>query len=214
MKFIKTLLLKIFSREKTVNWKSKKTGIKVAGGVTTAALVPAAIFLVMTADKGAQLTAAFEGLVLKNYIDVVGVETWCYGETQMGRMESGYTKEYCQTLFNQRFNQYSARMYACYNDETKQYVTPAMHAAFTDVAYNVGRYCNTGMVRALAKAQPVAACDFILNYKRAGGKDCSIRSNGCYGVWDRRVKMHGLCVKEARLLEEQIKNEQETGVDR
>lgn len=180
-----------------------KTKIVATGGagLVTAASVSALIFLGMAGDKGAPMTAQFEGMVLENYIDVVGVETWCVGETQVGRLESGYTKEYCMSLFKQQFNQYSARLYDCYDQTAKENVTPAMHAAFTDVYYNTGARCNTSMIRALKANKPVKACDAMLLYKRAGGKDCSIRSNNCYGVWDRRLKMHEVCMQDAKLLE-------------
>lgn len=159
--------------------------------------MPAAVFLAYTANIGAPMTAEFEGMVLKNYTDVVGVETWCIGETQLGRLESGYTKEYCEALFKSRYTQYAAQLYSCYDDNAKKYVTPAMHAAFTDVFYNTGKKCGTGMVRNLKEGKPVGACNFILKYKIAGGKDCSIRSNGCYGVWDRRIKFHSICIEDA-----------------
>lgn len=168
------------------------------GGLVTAAMVSAAIFLADTSFVGSKMTAEFEGIVLENYIDVVGVETWCVGETQLGRLEEGYTREYCMTLFNARYPQYAAQLYACYDDKAKRYVTPAIHAALTDVYYNTGAKCNTGMVRNLKRGNPVAACDYILKYKRAGGKDCSVRSNGCYGVWDRRLKFHPICMADAK----------------
>jgi GH24 family phage-related lysozyme (muramidase) len=75
-----------------------------------------------------------------------------------------------------------------------------MHAAITDVSYNTGAGCNSGMIRNLKAGKPVAACKSILDWKRAGGKDCSIRSNGCYGVWDRRLKMYPLCNEDAQRL--------------
>lgn len=179
-----------------VNAKSVAAG----GGLVTAAMVSAAVFLGLTTPIGSPMTAAFEGMVLRNYIDSVGVETWCIGETQMGRLEAGYTPEYCRTLFNARYPQYAAQLYACYDDKAKRYVTPAMHAAFTDVFYNTGAKCSTGMVRNLKAGKPVEACEYTLKYKRAGGKDCSVRSNNCWGVWERRLKMYPLCMDDARRL--------------
>ena len=149
------------------------------------------------------MTAEFEGMVLENYTDVVGIETWCVGETMTGRLESGYTKEYCHSLFSSRFTQYSSQLYSCYDDTAKKYVTPKMHAAFVDVYYNTGAKCKTGMIRNLKKGKPVQACDYILKYKRAGGKDCSVRSNGCYGVYDRRLKFHPICVEDAKKIPKQ-----------
>lgn len=182
-------------------FKKKRTmAVATGGGLITAASVPAFIFLSSTANIGAPMTAQFEGLVLKNYIDVVGVETWCYGETQVGRLEEGYTQDYCYALFKTSFSNYAAKLYDCYNDKAKRYVTPAMHATFTDVFYNTGARCNTGMVRNLKMGKPVEACNYILKYRRAGGKDCSVRSNNCWGVWDRRLKTLPMCLEDAKKL--------------
>lgn len=171
----------------------KKTGI----GLVTAAMVSAGAFIGLATTDSAPMTAQFEGEVLKNYIDVVGVETWCIGETQIGRMEAGYTRAYCMELFLKRYPQYSKAVYKCYDETAKRHVTPKMHGAFTDVFYNTGAGCKSGMIRHLKAGQPVQACYSILDYKRAGGKDCSVRSNGCYGVWDRRVKFFNRCVDDA-----------------
>ena len=177
------------------------------GGLTTAAMVTAAVFLLETSAVGSPMTAEFEGMVLNNYLDSVGVETWCVGETQMGYLPEGnYTEEFCMTLFNARYPQYAAQLFACYSDKMKHYVTPAMHAAFTDVYYNTGAKCKTGMMRNLKKGKPIKACDYILRYKNAGGKDCSDRTNNCYGVWDRRLKFHAKCINDAKQLVERDNN--------
>lgn len=173
---------------------------KTATGLVTAAMVPTTVFLLQAADIGAPMTAEFEGAVLRNYLDIGGVESWCIGETQVGRLESGYTLDYCKKLFFERYPQYAARVYACYDEKSKAYVTPMMHAAFTDVFYNAGAGCKSGMIRNLKAGNPVAACDIILAYKNVNGKDCSVRANGCYGVWDRRVKLHTKCIQDAKLI--------------
>lgn len=180
--------------------KTILTAAVIGTTLTTAAVVTEHEFLAETAAEGSQMTAEFEGLVLENYIDVVGVETWCYGETQLGRMEAGYTQEHCLNLFKARYNQYSGQLYDCYDEKSKRYVTPAMHATFTDVFYNTGAKCKTGMIRNLKRGKPVEACNYILRYKRAGGKDCSVRRNNCYGVWDRRLKSLPMCLKDAEQL--------------
>lgn len=173
---------------------------KIGLGLVTAAMISGAAFLGLSVDKGAPMTAQFEGEVLGNYIDAVGVETWCIGETEVGRLEKGYTREYCMALFLTRYPVYSAKVYNCYDAKAKRYVTPAMHSAITDVFYNAGATCKSGMIRFLKAGNPVAACKNILDWKKAGGRDCSIRANGCYGVWDRRLKVFPMCMNDAQRL--------------
>ena len=196
MNFFKWLFSKMKRKEEDIE-KSNAAKEIVLIGVVTAAMVSPAVFLAKSVEVGAPMTEKFEGLVLENYLDSVGIETWCVGETQMGRLEEGYTIEYCRALFNTRFAQYSAQLYSCYTEDMKRYVTPSMHASFTDVYYNTGAKCRTGMMRNIKRGKPVAACNFTLKYKRAGGKDCSIRKNNCWGVWDRRVTMLPVCVSDA-----------------
>ncbi|MGN6578982.1 MAG: hypothetical protein ACTHJ1_03230 [Bordetella sp.] len=38
------------------------------------------------------------------------------------------------------------------------------------------------------------ACDVFLLYKFAGGKDCSRRDSGCWGVWNRRLAERQMCL--------------------
>ena len=68
--------------------------------------------------------------------------------------------------------------------------------AYVDLAYNVGPYkvCNSSITTKAKAQQYEAACNVILDFKKAAGRDCSIRSNGCYGVWLRRLEMNKLCL--------------------
>ncbi|NQZ14309.1 MAG: glycoside hydrolase family protein [Alphaproteobacteria bacterium] len=155
----------------------------------------AAIFFGSVADIGMKPTQDAEGTVLHPYYDSVGVLTWCTGETQVGYQES-FTEKECNALFSARYNQYASRLFSCYTEEGKRHVTPKMHAAFTDVYYNTGAKCKTSMVRNVNAGKPEAACDAILLYKYAGGKDCSHPDNRtCRGVWKRRLQFHELCME-------------------
>lgn len=57
--------------------------------------------------------------------------------------------------------------------------------------YGAGATCSSEVVRLTNLGQYAAACQAYLNWRRVAGRDCSVRSNGCYGVWLRsqeRVK--------------------------
>lgn len=60
---------------------------------------------------------------------------------------------------------------------------------------------NSSMLRKFKAGDYKGACDAFLLYKNAGGKDCSVRSNNCYGVWTRQLKRRQLCLGEISIAE-------------
>lgn len=78
-------------------------------------------------------------------------------------------------------------------DETRlrQCVTAPLtqyeYDTLVDHAYQYGpaATCSSEVVRLTNLERYADACQAYLNWKRVGGRDCSIRSNGCYGVWLR-----------------------------
>lgn len=157
----------------------------------------AAIFLSMVIAIGSPLALKHEGMKLKPYYDSVGVLTWCVGETEVGFKEE-FTEQECNALFTMRYGFYAKAVYSMYNDTAKEIITPEFSAAMTDMAYNVGVSAvkRSSMMRNINAGDGVAACNSILKYKYAGGKDCSAPGNRtCRGVWHRRLEMHELCLK-------------------
>lgn len=82
----------------------------------------------------------------------------------------------------------------CFGYETQMY----QHEwdAFVRLAHNVGpgKVCKSSIVEKVQRGDYRHACDTILDFKYAVGKDCSIRSNGCYGVWLDRLTTHQICL--------------------
>lgn len=68
--------------------------------------------------------------------------------------------------------------------------------AYSDIAYNVGasKLCGSSIVRKVKSGQYEAACNTILEFHNAAGRDCRPRNSGCYGVWTRRQDMAHLCL--------------------
>jgi len=156
-----------------------------------------AAFIALSGMIGAPMTMHSEGMELAPYYDGVGVRTWCAGETEVGGDKDSYTYEECGLLFHMRYGYYSMRVAAMYNDVAKKVVTPEIHAAFTDMAYNVGLGAvgSSSMMRHINASRPTQACNAILLYKYAGGHDCSAPGNKvCAGVWGRRLEMNKLCL--------------------
>lgn len=67
--------------------------------------------------------------------------------------------------------------------------------------YGSGNWASSSMRRNLLAGNYRAACDALLQWKRAGGYDCSTLVNGkpnkrCWGVWERQLKRHAQCMGE------------------
>lgn len=84
----------------------------------------------------------------------------------------------------------------CFGYETQLYQWE--WDAYVRLAHNVGpaKVCNSSIVQKAQREEYKAACDTILDFKKAFGKDCSVRSNGCYGVWLDRIETHKICLGE------------------
>lgn len=69
----------------------------------------------------------------------------------------------------------------------------------TDFAYQYGAVaaCNSSMVRLSNAGRYAEACQAYARYKFVAGRDCSIRSNGCYGVHLRSQERVKSCLGES-----------------
>ena len=65
-----------------------------------------------------------------------------------------------------------------------------------EFAYQYGTQttCTSSMVRHINAGRYVEACKAYELYKRVAGRDCSIRANGCYGVWTRSQERAKKCL--------------------
>lgn len=157
---------------------------KRAGRVLTAASIVAATI-------AAPFTAHHEGLRLSAYLDPVGIPTICYGETQNVSIGDVKTKAECDAMFEARLGWFAYMVDLKIEPE----IPAKTHAALASFTYNigVGAFNNSTVARRFNEGNFEGGCDAMLMWKRAGGKDCSIRSNGCYGLWTRRKAEHQLC---------------------
>ncbi|MHA3051167.1 glycoside hydrolase family protein [Acinetobacter sp. ANC 4640] len=60
--------------------------------------------------------------------------------------------------------------------------------------YGMGAWNKSSIKASLVKGDYVQACKSLLKYKFVAGRDCSIRSNNCYGVYTRQVKRYDKCM--------------------
>lgn len=86
-------------------------------------------------------------------------------------------------------------------DETKLkqcIVAPLSQAEYdliVDFAYQYGTAatCKSSMVAMINQGQYAAACDGYGRYRFVAGRDCSVRANGCYGVYTRSMERVQKC---------------------
>ena len=52
------------------------------------------------------------------------------------------------------------------------------------------------MLKNLKVGKYRAVCDSLLKWKYVK-RDCSVRSNGCYGVWTRQLERHAKCIERS-----------------
>lgn len=67
---------------------------------------------------------------------------------------------------------------------------------YLDFSYNFGaaNWRSSSMLRNLKAGQYKQACNSLLKWKYVAKRDCSIRSNNCYGVWTRQLERHQKCI--------------------
>jgi lysozyme len=141
-------------------------------------------------------TSVQEGRSNEPYRDTGGVWTVCDGQT--GVPMHYYTDSQCDAMLGNTLAHIAQQV----QDMTPGFETlsDGVKAATVDFAYNVGlgNYQRSSLRTKLIARQLPAACDVFLRYKLAGGKDCSDRDNGCYGVWQRRQAERSMCLGEVK----------------
>jgi GH24 family phage-related lysozyme (muramidase) len=76
-------------------------------------------------------------------------------------------------------------------------LTQTEYDVYLDFVYNYGQanWNGSSMLRNLKAGQYRQACASLLKYKYVAKRDCSIRSNGCYGVWTRQQDRYNNCMR-------------------
>ena len=117
--------------------------------------------------------ARFEGFVGHVYRDAVGVETVGYGETRRDAIEryrsSGISEKDAFALLQKRVQEFADGVEARITNRTA--LTPARHAAFTSLAYNigVGGFGDSTACRRFNEGDLAGACEAMGWWDKAGG---------------------------------------------
>lgn len=134
-----------------------------------------------------------EGVSLKAYQDSVKVWTICRGHTGP-EVKKGliYTNAMCDTLF--RTDIWKAMSAVLRN--TKVDLPEPVLVSFTSFVFNAGEgnFKSSTLLKKANSGDIIGACNQLPRWKFAGGLDCSVRSNNCWGVWERRLREQELCL--------------------
>jgi lysozyme len=144
------------------------------------------------------LIGHYEGLSLKPYRDIVGVKTWCYGETR-GVAKSIYTKAECDAMFLKALGEFETQYRSCLPDgimDDPKKVPDTAYVAFLSLSYNIGSgakakkggFCNSSAAKQLKIGNVKAACYALTLYDKAGGKTVK-------GLANRRADELKHCLK-------------------
>lgn len=133
-----------------------------------------------------------EGDKLTSYEDVAGVWTVCEGVTGP-TIKPGLkmSVQQCNELDQSTIGQFMEKVTSL----IKVPVTPETLAAHTSFAYNIGMtgYARSKTLKLTNAGNIVAGCQAMANWETAGGVNCAIKTNGCYGLVQRRNDEIKLC---------------------
>lgn len=77
-------------------------------------------------------------------------------------------------------------------------LTQAEYDTMIDFAYQYGvkALCRSTVVKLANEGKYDQSCQAYAKFKYVAGRDCAIRSNGCYGVWTRQQARIAKCMGE------------------
>lgn len=151
------------------------------GKLITVVGLPAAAILIAIVPQ-------FEGMILRGYLDPIGIATKCAGDTTDVVVGQAYTREECQESLERQLVAHAEPVLRC---------TPGLEgrtyalAAAVSLAYNIGgpAYCKSTVARRLNEGDLAGACAAFSMWTRAGGRELP-------GLVKRRAVERALCERE------------------
>lgn len=148
---------------------------------------------------GLYYTQSKEGTVLVPYKDSVGVATIGTGTTV-------YPNDQKVKMTDPKITPKQATEYLKFhiNKDAKNFNKTLLGVPLSQTEYDLymdftyqfgtGAWSQSSMLRNLKQGKYVQACNSLLKWKYAAKRDCSVRSNNCYGVWIRQLERHQKCI--------------------
>lgn len=144
-----------------------------------------------TLEIAAPFIAREEGVILKAYLDIVGVPTICAGSTRGVRLGMEKTRDECMALLRAEVAEYRRKLHRYFTETTiDARLPPPRDAAYVSTAYNcgVGSIGKSTATRRLNGGDIVGGCEALTWWNRAGGR--VIR-----GLFERRKRERALCLE-------------------
>ena len=141
--------------------------------------------LALSAAGGAFL-ATKEGTVQRTYLDSIGVPTVCTGHTgKEVKLGQYFTLEECAAILRVDVGSASYAIKQAIKVPLYQYEFDAL----VSFCFNVGNAnCTSStMFKLINQGKYEQAGQEFTRWRFAGGKDCYVRANNCYGVYTRRL---------------------------
>lgn len=128
--------------------------------------------------------ANWEGKRNDPYVDIVGVQTVCYGETRVEMRR--YTDAECTAMLTRAVEGFQTQVLRCTPVLANH---PHKLAAATSLAYNIGasNYCRSTAARRFNAGDLRGGCEAIKLWNKAGGKVVK-------GLVNRRKQEYELCL--------------------
>ncbi|MDO7352429.1 glycoside hydrolase family protein [Acinetobacter baumannii] len=177
---------------------SNKTKLFVVGSTLAAAF--GGLIIYGPSDQQVQATAIKEGYTAKPTIPVkgdrptIGNGTTFYPDGRAVKMTDPAISrkqafEYLKFTMNKDAKAFNKTLLNIPISQTEY----DLYLDFT-YQYGIGAWSSSSMLKNLKVGKYKAACDSLLKYKYVAKRDCSVRSNGCYGVWTRQLERHSKCI--------------------
>lgn len=130
----------------------------------------------------------YEGMVLKGYLDPIGIVSACAGHTKYAVLGKEYTPEECAEILQDDLVEHAEGVLACTPGIVDK---PPILGAAVSFAFNVGTgaYCRSTMARKLNAGDLAGGCAELSRWTKAGGKELK-------GLVKRRAAERALCESE------------------
>lgn len=166
---------------------SKKIAVVLASAISSA---------------GVLFTAGYEGFTSKPVIPVKGdVPTIGHGTTvypngvKVKMKDPAITKKQAEYLLKAHMTKEGKKFNQTLIGIPLSQVEYDLYMDFT-YQFGISAWKGSSMLRSLKAKDYKKACNDLLKWKYVAKRDCSIRKNGCHGVWTRQVERNKICLGE------------------